>query len=92
MFKLLPEEQAKIIKREYYFRITTTSLFLLFLATLLALAFLYPIDILSSYKVNSAQATLKSEHADEISSGTSSLGPVLARAKTELDLLGQFRS
>ena len=91
MFKLLPEEQKKVIKREYYFRIIVMSLFLIFLATLLALAFLYPIDILSSYKVSSAQATLEAEHAEEVSSGTSSLGPVLTNAKVELDLLGQFQ-
>lgn len=91
MFKLLPEEQKKLVKREYYLRIITTSLFLLLLATILASAFLYPIGILSSYKVKVARETLDSGQADEILSGENSLGPVLKTAKDELDMLNQFQ-
>ena len=66
MINLIPNQEKKKKVRDFYFRLTTVTVFVLSLVALVALVALLPAYFLSSVKQNLAEAKLGSQNAEPV--------------------------
>jgi len=66
MINLIPNQEKKKKVRDFYFRLTTVTLFVLSLVALVALSAMLPAYFLSSVKQNLAEAKLGSQNTEPV--------------------------